>query len=421
MLQLGKHVLIPVVATALLSVALSSHADPLDDAYAADGARDYKTAYSLFRPLAEGGNAKAQLRIGAMYSSGEGVKQNLVEALKWFRKAADQGNIDAQYNLGKLYYDGEGTKQNYAESVKWYRKAAEQGDADAQFRVGAAYFNGTGVKQDSAEAAKWISKSAELGYAEAEYHLSRLYVTGNGVEQNPAEAMKWLRMSAEHGYAAAQHVLGDVYASGELGVKKDLTEAARWYRKAAGQGDAKAKVSLARVEAKTQKSPWVGKKTTERLLDLSTDLKTTIVLNGEAKMELPPDLDGPLKKHNNSKIDFLLIVNQSEVNTVAAELPLTCRVQPFKKFMGWATNASHDKEVGFMFKLFVIEEKILKEKYNYTPKKTLFCKHDEDFDKWGKYFSFPREGFNFIAHTNPKTNMRYAYHVDKFGMLAIYF
>lgn len=37
------------------------------------------------------GNALAQLKLGAMYYAGQGVKQSYTDAAKWLRKATDQG------------------------------------------------------------------------------------------------------------------------------------------------------------------------------------------------------------------------------------------------------------------------------------------------------------------------------------------
>jgi hypothetical protein len=62
-----------------------------------------------------------------MYEQGDGIKQDLKEALKWYRKAADQGFDQAQFRLGLMYYNGRGVKQNRTEAFKWIVKAAEQG------------------------------------------------------------------------------------------------------------------------------------------------------------------------------------------------------------------------------------------------------------------------------------------------------
>ncbi|HHF6559516.1 TPA: tetratricopeptide repeat protein, partial [Haemophilus influenzae] len=53
---------------------------------------DYQTAFKLWLPMAEQGDANVQFNLGVMYAEGQGVKQDDVEAVKWFRKAAEQGH-----------------------------------------------------------------------------------------------------------------------------------------------------------------------------------------------------------------------------------------------------------------------------------------------------------------------------------------
>jgi TPR repeat protein len=109
-----------------------AHSADFDAGVAAHNKSDYATALREFRPLAEKGNAIAQLALGLMYDNGEGVPENDAEAVKWYRLGAEQGYARAQSNLGLMYAKGRGVPENDAEAVKWYRKAAEQGDASAQ-------------------------------------------------------------------------------------------------------------------------------------------------------------------------------------------------------------------------------------------------------------------------------------------------
>jgi len=95
-----------------------------------------KASITHLRPLAEQGNADAQVKLGQIYELGLGVAHDYVEALKWYRKAAEQGNADAQYYLGEMYRHGVGVKQDRAEALKWYRKAAAQGATQAQIYIG---------------------------------------------------------------------------------------------------------------------------------------------------------------------------------------------------------------------------------------------------------------------------------------------
>jgi TPR repeat protein len=61
----------------------------------------------------EEGHPNAQVRLGTMYSRGEGVPENAAEAVKWWRKAAHHGNALAQLKLGVVYYKGIGVRKDY--------------------------------------------------------------------------------------------------------------------------------------------------------------------------------------------------------------------------------------------------------------------------------------------------------------------
>ena len=56
---------------------------------------DYAGALKEFRPMAEEGNAAAQLLLGFMYERGQGVDQDYVQAHFWFNLAARQGEEQA--------------------------------------------------------------------------------------------------------------------------------------------------------------------------------------------------------------------------------------------------------------------------------------------------------------------------------------
>ena len=125
---------------------------------------DYQTAFKLWLPLAEQGDASTQFNLGVMYAKGRGVKQDDVEAVKWYRQAEEQGYVKAQFNLGLMYENGRGVKQDYFEAVKWYRQAAEQGLALAQYNLGLKYAKGQGVRQDKGQAKEWFGKACDNGY-----------------------------------------------------------------------------------------------------------------------------------------------------------------------------------------------------------------------------------------------------------------
>ena len=135
---------------------------------------DYQTAFKLWLPMAEQGNAMAQFNLGVMYDKGQGVKQDYFEAVKWYRQAAEQGEALAQFNLGNMYVSGRGVKQDDFEAVKWYRQAAEQRDAQAQFNLGVMYYQGKGVRQDKGQAKEWFGKACDNGYQDGCKYYGKL-------------------------------------------------------------------------------------------------------------------------------------------------------------------------------------------------------------------------------------------------------
>lgn len=52
--------------------------------------------------------------------------------INWSRKEAENGDPVAQFFLGNSCATGEGVTQDLREAVKCYRKVTEQGDADAR-------------------------------------------------------------------------------------------------------------------------------------------------------------------------------------------------------------------------------------------------------------------------------------------------
>jgi hypothetical protein len=127
---------------------------------------DHVAALKEFLPLAEEGDAGAQVYVGFLYGHGQGILHDYNQAARWLRLAAEQGRTDAQLRLGIIYEKGsEGFAQDDKEAVKWYRVAAEQGNAEAQYSIGYLYSMGLGVPQDYVEAHMWLNLGGVNGDA----------------------------------------------------------------------------------------------------------------------------------------------------------------------------------------------------------------------------------------------------------------
>jgi hypothetical protein len=66
------------------------------------------------------------------------VPQDFTQAAVWYRKAAEQNSPDAQLSLGMLYLSGNGLPQNYGEAYFWLNLAASrsQPTATANLAIG---------------------------------------------------------------------------------------------------------------------------------------------------------------------------------------------------------------------------------------------------------------------------------------------
>jgi TPR repeat protein len=139
-----------------------AQAKPLDDALVAYDAEDYSKALKLFKPLAEQGDAQAQVKLGRMYLHSRGVAEDFKEAAQWFHKAAEQGHAGGQLELGGMYNMGRGVEKNSVEAYKWGSLSADQYWNDGNWPLWLLgsftnLLNGFGLPDDQKkEADEWI-------------------------------------------------------------------------------------------------------------------------------------------------------------------------------------------------------------------------------------------------------------------------
>ena len=111
-----------------LLLAISLQAGGFDQAQEAYDNEDYKTAASIWIPLAKSGNVGAQTNLAVMYEEGEGVAQDNAKALFWYQKAAQQGDIDSQLLLAMSYCHGDGVAKDLNACAKWAKMAKDSGE-----------------------------------------------------------------------------------------------------------------------------------------------------------------------------------------------------------------------------------------------------------------------------------------------------
>lgn len=221
-----------IIVSVVICFAQIASAGPLEDGMAAYERGDHVTALKLLLASAGEGSARAQNRLGVMYSKGQGVEPDYKVAQMWFNDALLQARKDEMES-----YIKQGATQDYKKAGEdWYRKAAKQGYAKAQFLLGINYTEGEGVVQDYKEALEWHHMAAEQGYADSQASIGIMYARGEGVTLNQKEAAKWFRTAALHGSADGMIILGEMYKDGR-GVTRDYLRAHMWISLAGTAGD----------------------------------------------------------------------------------------------------------------------------------------------------------------------------------------
>ena len=185
-----KHLRVACLATA---IALLGGGAPAAEMVAGHGG-DHAATLKQLLPLAEQGDAAAQLRVGQMLRDRQGVRWRDFEgAAFWFRRAAAGGNAEAEYALGRLHYEGFLVPRDTAEMRTMLKAAAWQGHARARLTLGVIYEYGLDdIGHDYTAALMWYELAARRGVPELDGEIARLRsrVAGKMTKAQIAEALR---------------------------------------------------------------------------------------------------------------------------------------------------------------------------------------------------------------------------------------
>src|SRR6266481_2493385 len=120
----------------------------------------------------------------AQSSTQASAKQKVVADLK---EMAAAGDVKSQVQLGLTFLTGDGVRKDDAEAVKWLRKAADQDNPVAERYLAEMYFKGRGVPADNAGAGKRVRLRVGEGDRQKEEHPALLFTQGLGGPRNVKE------------------------------------------------------------------------------------------------------------------------------------------------------------------------------------------------------------------------------------------
>ncbi len=147
-----------------LTLVFPALSDPLKDAKEAVKRHDYEAAYTLYKPLAEQGEAEAQYALGEMYSKGLGTEQDVMTATRWYEMAAEQGHLLAQLQAGRIYFL---ITEDLVRAHKWLNVISERKiDGAKKLQLKAAQMRNDIAKEMTPEQLEKAKNLAEIWLAQ---------------------------------------------------------------------------------------------------------------------------------------------------------------------------------------------------------------------------------------------------------------
>jgi TPR repeat protein len=232
----------PEVPVEKMEIDIAPHLDPV--AAVPPGPVPPLEIIGALRERAEKGNINAMFRLAQAAFIGDGMAQDMGEAVMWLRNAGEKGHTGSQALLVDCYLGKHGIPESPKDASYWAGKAAMGGNVECQYLMGFFASQGKGMAVSKTSGFNWYFKAAQAGHAAAMGGLAGCYLAGQGVTKSEAEAFKWATKAAQLGDAHSQFVLGGFFENGWGGIAKNPGKAGELYRLAAAQGHAKARAKI---------------------------------------------------------------------------------------------------------------------------------------------------------------------------------
>lgn len=189
---------------------------------AAVGSSLAQEPFAQLLAAAEGGDPASQLQVGVAYATGDGVRVNGSEAVRWLERAAAANGKNAAVAagwLGVVHERGMGVRKSGETAVRWYTRGAEIGSGTSAQNLGELYLAGKLVKKNEKLGYEWYARAAKLyeaeaaeGDANAAYQAGRIYHRGMGVSPDPTKAIALYEIASGAGNANATKFLNEIRA-----------------------------------------------------------------------------------------------------------------------------------------------------------------------------------------------------------------
>lgn len=203
-------------------------------------------------------NRNAIVTLRYIFSEGKyGIAKDGNKAIEWVKKLVGIDDLFAYYSIARIYHWGDGVEQNIPEAIKWYNEAIKLQHFDHGVylnsgmkpiclvcnileTLGNLYYEGSGeiLPKDASIAFSYYMQIE--GYTSLDLvrfqRLGHMYANGIGTTINPEKAHEFFKKAAEQGVSYAMNEVAWNYYNGN-GVPKNIGTAKYWFEKAIKAGN----------------------------------------------------------------------------------------------------------------------------------------------------------------------------------------
>jgi TPR repeat protein len=172
-------------------------------------------------------------------------KPDLDLAKTWYEAAASKNNSKAMYRLGLMYETGKGVRQDWKVAVDYYKKARNAGNTEATYKFAHLCLNGNGVYQNFRRALYLFMEASYKDPGEVVGLLSEWYEATK--DNIPLDLKKVLIEIAENGNIAIQYSLGVLYTKKSPPTSNSILNGIKWLSGASKGGHIGASYRLAKL------------------------------------------------------------------------------------------------------------------------------------------------------------------------------
>lgn len=160
------------------------------------------------------------------------IKQGDYEAAvkyvrKWLREIPD--SVEGNFRMAHLYATGNGVRKDYVNALKYYQKVANLGDSRGMHYVGIINYNGDGCRPNYKRAVDYFTRAANAGSTRSLRCLAECYLKGLGVTADVDKAVKFARIGVDLKVPECAELLAVIYFDQELG-RKNLPQALEYVK-----------------------------------------------------------------------------------------------------------------------------------------------------------------------------------------------